>query len=160
MQPSILSANLLEPTSLEYADARSVGLLDLGSETSRVDRRDTSLEERKTISLTPFGGRQVNADKPAVIGFVESDHAEPSIVFRRNENDAIRINNRLCEPGHMAFDPNNIGRLAHRNCVGIVAPLENIESIFDRGSSDLNHGRDYRPIRRGLSRVCAAKVAL
>jgi hypothetical protein len=149
-----------EPASLKYADTRKVGLFDLGSETSWADLCDASYEEWEAISLTPFGGRQVDADKPAIVGLVEADHAEPPIVFRRNENDAVRINDRLCEPRHVAFDADNIGRLAHRNCVGIVAPLENIEGVFDRGPPDLNHGRYYRPTRRGLSRVCAAEEAL
>jgi hypothetical protein len=152
--------NELEPASLEYVDARNVGLFDLSSETSWADLRDASCEEGEAIPLTPFGGRQVDADKPAIVALVEADHAEPPIVFRRNENDAVRINDRLREPRHVAFDVDNVGGLAHRNCVGIVPPLENIEGIVDRSPPDLNHGCYYRPTRRELSRVCAAEEAL
>jgi len=146
-----------ESASLENADTRNVGLLDLGSETSWSDLRDASHEEWEAISLTPFGRRQVDTDKPAIVGLVEADHAEPPIVFRRNENDAVRVNDRLFEPGHVAFDTDDIGRLAHRNCVRIVTPFENIGGIFDRGPPDLNHERYYRPTRPGMSRVYAAE---
>lgn len=130
---------------MEKIQAGKVAFLDLRDEArwtyGLAKGIGAGIEDLRPISLVTLVGSNVDANRPIVAGSVEADHSNFRTLVNGHVQELVWIFEGALKPRQVSDPVGRPDRLAHRDCLGIIAPNQDIKRIVHCGASDLHRLR-------------------
>jgi len=162
VQQPIALADSLKSAFLEKANAGYVLGLDVcrqGRCTDTIAKfRYPGLKHPTADPAAAFSGLNVNANIPCLSVSVETNDSDLSRTIHGDEENSIFVNQGLLEPPVMLILCYRLGASAHRDCMRVVPPSQQIGRVTLDSVSQFHAGPEVIPIRLNLSPLARLSI--